>query len=306
MNFLIIMSSAAPGLLAIGTGNLYNDIFYLAVFIVLVAVLAAAIAINRALRSMLKVTMPEVVQEEEQAKFKKKTARKTNWQKTWNTFLGLKPIEQEKDLVIDDHEYDGIVELNNPIPVWFNALFYSTVVFSVVYLLIYQVFGWGLNQDQEYAREMAQAEKEKQEFLAQAANSFDENTIEVDETGTLAVNGKAIFAANCAACHGQAGEGTIGPNLTDRYWLHGGEIKDIFHTIKYGVPDKGMVPWEQTLTPAQIAEVSNYILTLRDTNPANPKPAEGEEVKAYESEGGSAEAATEGGEAPADSTAAAN
>src|SRR5690606_41391888 len=145
--------------------------------------------------------------------------------------------------------------------------------------------GWGLNQDQEYEREMAKAEVAKQEFLAQSANSFDENTIEVDETGTLAANGKALFTTNCAACHGANGEGTIGPNLTDRFWLHGGEIKDIFKTVKYGVPEKGMVPWEQTLTPAQIAEVSNFILTLRDTNPANPKGAEGVEVIAYESEG---------------------
>lgn len=302
MNLIVIMSSAISGtLVAIGTGDLYNDMFYLAVFILLIAVLVAAIAINRALKSMLKVTMPEVVKEEERLAAERKISRKNYWKGTWNYIMGLKPIEQEKDLVIDDHEYDGISELNNPIPVWFNALFYSSVVFAVVYLLIYQVFGWGLNQDQEYEREMAKAEIAKQEYLAQSANLFDENTIEVDETGTLAANGKGIFATNCAACHGGSGEGTIGPNLTDRFWLHGGEIKDIFHTVKYGVPEKGMVPWEQTLTPAQIAEVSNYIITLRDSKPANPKGAEGEEIVKYESEGGAAESAE--GEAPADSTA---
>lgn len=301
MNLILILSSVSGMLIAIGTGNLYNDIFYLAVFFVLIAVLAAAITINKALRSMLKVTMPEVVKEEERQKAEKKLSRKNYWKSTWNYIMGLKPLEEEKDMVIKNHEYDGIEELNNPIPVWFNALFYSSVVFAVVYLLIYQVFGWGLNQDQEYEREMAKAEIEKQEFLAQSANSFDENTIEVDETGTLAANGKALFTTNCAACHGANGEGTIGPNLTDRFWLHGGEIKDIFKTVKYGVPEKGMVPWEQTLTPAQIAEVSNFILTLRDTKPANPKGAEGVEVTAYEIEGGAAPAAE--GEAPADSTA---
>ena len=301
MNLILILSSVSGTLIAIGTGNLYNDIFYLAVFFVLIAVLAAAITINKALRSMLKVTMPEVVKEEERQKAEKKLSRKNYWKSTWNYIMGLKPLEEEKDMVIKNHEYDGIEELNNPIPVWFNALFYSSVVFAVVYLLIYQVFGWGLNQDQEYEREMAKAEIEKQEFLAQSANSFDENTIEVDETGTLAANGKALFTTNCAACHGANGEGTIGPNLTDRFWLHGGEIKDIFKTVKYGVPEKGMVPWEQTLTPAQIAEVSNFILTLRDTKPANPKGAEGVEVTAYESEGGAAPVAE--GEAPADSTA---
>lgn len=302
MNLVLIISNAVSGtLVAIGTGNLYNDLFYLAVFIVLLGVLAAAISINKALRSMLKVTMPEAVKEEERLAAEKKVARKNYWKSAWNYFMGLKPIEQEKDLVIKNHEYDGIEELNNPIPVWFNALFYSTVVFSVVYLLVYQVTGIGLNQDQEYEQEMAKAEVAKQEFLAQSANLFDENSIEVDETGTLAANGKALFTTNCAACHGATGEGTIGPNLTDRFWLHGGEIKDIFKTVKYGVPDKGMVPWEQTLTPAQIAEVSNFIITLRDTKPANPKGAEGAEVVKYESEGGAGDAAAE--PAAADSTA---
>jgi len=294
MNFLLIISSAVSGtIVAIGTGNLYNDIFYLAVFIVMIAVLASAITINKALKAILKVTMPELTKEDEVQLATKKEAKRTKRQNAWNRLIGLKPIEEEKNLVMEDHEYDGIAELNNPIPIWFNALFYSTVTFAVVYLLIYHVFGWGLNPDQEYEQEMATAEIEKQEYLAQSANLIDENSIVADETGTLAINGKAIFATNCVACHGANGEGGIGPNLADRFWLHGGEIKDIFKTVKYGVPDKGMVPWEQTLTPAQIAEVSNYILTFRDTNPANPKAAEGKEVVAYEGEGGAGESTEE-------------
>ena len=201
----------------LGTGNLYNDIFYIIVFLVLVAVLFAAITINKALRTMLNVTMPEVMKEEQRLAAERKQHRQGSWKRAWNYIMGLKPIEQEKDMMIEDHEYDGIAELNNPIPVWFNALFYSSVVFAVVYLLIYHVFGIGLNQDQEYDREMAQAEIEKQEFLSKSANLFDETTVEIDETGTLAANGKAIFTANCSACHGQTGEGTIGPNLTDRH-----------------------------------------------------------------------------------------
>jgi len=88
-----------------------------------------------------------------------------------------------------------------------------------------------------------------------------------------------VFLEHCAVCHGNAGEGGIGPNMADDYWLHGGEIKDIFRTVKYGVPDKGMVPWEQTLSPGQIAEVSNFIVTLRGTNPPNAKAPQGEKVE---------------------------
>lgn len=258
-----------------GSGNMYNDILIVALIIVMIVLLASAVIVQKAMRSILKVTMPELVRQEEEAKKRARLQSKQNRKASWNNILGLRPLEEEKDIEID-HEYDGIKELDNPIPIWFNALFYSTVCFGVVYLLIYHVFGWGMSQDQEYNHEVAVAEKQKQEYLAQAANLVDESTVVVDPSQAPA--GKSIFMANCAACHGNSGEGTIGPNLTDRSWLHGGEIKDIFKTVKYGVPEKGMVPWEQTLTPGQIAEVSNYILTLRDTKPANPKAPEGVEV----------------------------
>ena len=265
-----------------GAVNLYGDILIVALIVVMITLLITAYVVNNAMRSILKVTMPEVVKQEAEQKQLAKAQKKEQRSQLWSRMLGLRPIEEEKDLTIQ-HDYDGIHELDNPIPIWFNALFYGTIGFGLVYLLIYHVFGWGMNQDQEYIHEMAQAEKAKQEYLAQAANLVDESSVEFNEA--LAPAGKAIFMANCAACHGNNGEGTIGPNLTDRFWIHGGEIKDVFKTVKYGVPEKGMVPWEQTLTPGQIAEVSSYIITLRDTKPANPKPSEGVEVASYESEG---------------------
>lgn len=256
---------------SIGSGSIYQDILIIVLVVVMLAVLASALMVNKAMRSILRITMPEVLKEEEVIKIRKKESRKASW----NKLLGLRPISEEKDLVID-HEYDGIKELDNPIPIWFNALFYSTMTFAVVYILIYHVFGWGMNQNQEYAQEMERAEIAKQAYLAQAANLIDESSVVYDESKVAA--GQAVFQANCVACHGGAGEGGIGPNLVDRFWLHGGEIKDIFKTVKYGVPDKGMVPWEQTLTPGQIAEVSSYIVSIRDTKPANPKEAQGTEV----------------------------
>lgn len=269
-----------------GAVDLYSDILIVALIVVMITLLFSALVVNKAMKSILRVTMPELVKEEEEKKRLAKAQEKGKWGRIWNSLLELRPIEEEKDMVID-HEYDGIQELNNPIPTWFNALFYSTVLFGFVYLLVYHVFGWGMNQDQEYVQELAIAEKAKQEYLAQAANLIDESSVLFD--AAMAPAGKAIFAANCVACHGANGEGGIGPNLTDRFWIHGGEIKDVFKTVKYGVPEKGMVPWEQTLTPGQIAEVSSYILTLRDTKPANAKAAEGVEIKAYESEGASSD-----------------
>ncbi|WP_243646093.1 cbb3-type cytochrome c oxidase N-terminal domain-containing protein [Sphingobacterium alimentarium] len=268
----------------LGTVNLYSDILVITLIVVMIALLFAALVVNKAMKSILSVTMPEVVKKEQEEKQAKAAQRKLNRAAAWNKLLGVRPMEEEKDLMID-HSYDGIVELDNPIPVWFNALFYGSIIFGFIYLLVYHVFGWGMNQDQEYLHELSVAEKAKQEYLAQAANLVDESTVEYN--AALAPAGKAIFTANCAACHGANGEGTIGPNLTDRFWIHGGEVKDIFKTVKYGVPEKGMVPWEQTLTPGQIAEVSSYIISLRDTKPANAKAAEGVEVQSYEAEGSS-------------------
>lgn len=255
----------------LGSGSVYQDILIIVFVVTMIVLLVSALTVNKAMRSILRMTMPHILEEEKSVKIRRKASRKS----FWNNLLGLRPISEEKDLMID-HEYDGITELDNPIPIWFNALFYSSMAFAVVYLLIYHVFSWGMNQDQEYVQEMGKAEIARQEYLAQAANLVDESNVIYDASQVAA--GSAIFQANCVACHGGAGEGSIGPNLVDRYWLHGGEVKDIFKTVKYGIPDKGMVPWEQTLTPAQIAEVSSYIISIRDTKPANPKEPQGIEV----------------------------
>ncbi|WP_241789240.1 cbb3-type cytochrome c oxidase N-terminal domain-containing protein [Sphingobacterium rhinopitheci] len=270
-----------------GGVNLYNNILIISLLVVMLVLLFSALVVNKALKSILRITMPDAILKEEENKIKQHEERKSKWNKRWLNIAGLRPIEEEKDLMMD-HKFDGISELDNPVPMWFNALFYSTILFGLCYLLIYQVFGWGLNQDQEYVVEMEKAEIAKKEYLAKQANQIDEHSVVFSADFVAA--GKTLFMANCVACHGANGEGGIGPNLADRFWIHGGEVKDIFKTIKYGVPEKGMVPWEQTLTPGQIAEVTSYVVSLRDTKPANPKAPEGVEVAAYESESASVEA----------------
>lgn len=91
--------------------------------------------------------------------------------------------------------------------------------------------------------------------------------------------GKAIYVTNCVPCHGKAGEGGIGPNMTDDYWIHGGEMKHIANTINVGVPAKGMTPWRGILKEDEINQVSSYILTLRGSNPPNAKKPQGEKVE---------------------------
>ncbi len=189
----------------------------------------------------------------------------------WTKLLSLKPIEQEKDMEIP-HAYDGIKELNNPIPAWFNVLFYGTIVFGLFYIYYFH-FSTGMRQDQEYVVEMETAARAKIDYLAKSAEKYDENSVKID--AALIENGGKTFLANCSACHGDKGQGGVGPNLTDEFWIHGGKVNDIFKVIKYGVLDKGMTSWEKSLTSKQIAELSNYIISLQGSNPAGAKAPQG-------------------------------
>jgi cytochrome c oxidase cbb3-type subunit 3 len=193
----------------------------------------------------------------------------------WTKLMGLRPISEEKDIAME-HEFDGIVELNNPTPGWFMTMFYGTIIFAVGYMLYYHVFDYGPLQDEEYAIEMQHAKIDKDKYLASAAGSMDENSVKIDQDKGVLSAGQALYNANCVACHGDKAQGVVGPNLTDEYWLHGGKVSAVFKTIKYGVTDKGMISWEKTMTPKQIAEVTNYLISLKGSKPANPKPPQGE------------------------------
>ncbi|RCH55442.1 cytochrome C [Mucilaginibacter hurinus] len=189
--------------------------------------------------------------------------------------LSLKPLSEEKSLIIE-HDYDGIQELDNPTPAWFMGLFYISIAFAVIYMLTYHVFNLAPLQDQEYVNEITVANKEKEAYLAKSADRVDENTVKVSADPAVLSAGQTIYAQNCMPCHGDKGQGMVGPNLTDDYWLHGGTITDVFKTIKYGVQAKGMPNWEKQLSPKQIADVSSFIMSLHGTNPANAKEAQGE------------------------------
>lgn len=195
----------------------------------------------------------------------------------WEKILSLKPLSAEKDVELD-HDFDGIKELNNPIPVWFNFLFYGTIVVAFIYFLAYHVFDAAPLQAKEYETELKVAEVSKQEYIKKAGNLIDENSVTMLTDNAKIAEGAKVYTAKCAVCHGDKGEGKVGPNLTDEYWLHGGDVKSIFKTIKYGVPSKGMVAWQNSMNGAQMQELASYILTLQGTNPAGAKEPQGEKA----------------------------
>ncbi|MFL5753430.1 MAG: cbb3-type cytochrome c oxidase N-terminal domain-containing protein [Bacteroidia bacterium] len=184
-------------------------------------------------------------------------------------------IEEEADILLD-HNYDGIRELDNNLPPWWKYGFYCTILFSFAYLIYYHSGNGGKLQLAEYEEQLAQGKRDAEEYRKKAANLVDENNATALKDISSLNSGKTIFMDNCAACHGKAGEGAVGPNLTDEYWIHKGGIKDIFKTIKYGFPEKGMKAWQQDLGAKQIHEVASFILSLRGTNPLNGKEKQGE------------------------------
>src|SRR5690606_33054193 len=211
------------------------------------------------------------------------------WARLLENLDANKVTDDVSDLDLE-HDYDGIRELDNNIPKWWQFAFAGTVVFAVVYL--FRMFITGSLPDQLTELEKAErvAAIKMAEYLKNSANNVDEHTVEMLDAAGIAI-GADLYAKNCVACHGAAGEGTIGPNLTDEYWLHKGGIKDIFYSIKYGWPEKGMKSWKDDFSPMQIAQSSSYVKSLPGTNPPNAKEAEG---ALYSEEVG----AEEGAEAP--------
>lgn len=199
--------------------------------------------------------------------------------KWWGKANAFNPVEKEADIMLD-HNYDGIRELDNRLPPWWLYGFYATIIFSVIYLWRAEVSHAAPNGVEEYKASVEKAQKEVAAYLALKGESVDENTVEMLTDAADLAAGKANFVTSCAACHLATGAGSVGPNLTDDYWMHGGDIKSIFKTIRYGI--NAMPSWQNTYSNKQIAQMASYIETLKGTNPPNAKAPQGELYKPAE------------------------
>ncbi len=191
----------------------------------------------------------------------------------------INPVSTDDDVIIDE-SHDGIYELDNPPPPWFMFLFYGCILFALVYFVRFSLTDYGYSQEDEYALELKAAETKsliKPEMKGAIANIDENNVVELMDKASLDL-GKSIYIQNCKICHGQGGKGLqgSGPNLTDEYWKHGGGVLNIFKTVKYGVIEKGMVPWKDNLSPIKIQQVVSYILSIQGTNPEGAKAPEGD------------------------------
>lgn len=178
-----------------------------------------------------------------------------------------------------EHEYDGIVEYDNPMPSWWKNMFWGTFVFSLGYLFWYHLGGNGVSVLAAYEADVAEASARAAE-AALGQEVSEESLEQLMADASSMEDAAAKFAASCAACHAEKGQGLIGPNLTDDRWLHGsGSLMDIYEVIAKGVPEKGMPPWERQLAPEDLKKVTAFVGTMRGTNVPGKAP-EGNPVTA--------------------------
>jgi cytochrome c oxidase cbb3-type subunit 3 len=186
----------------------------------------------------------------------------------------MKMSQTEDNLL--EHNYDGILEYDNPLPKWWVWLFILTVIWGIGYFFYYNIAEIGPSQHEEYLAEFNTGSEDAMRLIQQMNEKWAAIAYVPITDDDALEQGKAIYVKNCVSCHGANGEGGIGPNMTDNYYIHGGGIENTMNLIINGVPEKGMISWKPLLTPEEVQLVASYILTLKGTQPANAKAPQGE------------------------------
>ena len=165
-----------------------------------------------------------------------------------------------EDNNIREYVADGIEECDNPLPNWWIGLFVATILFAVGYMVSLYV----LDNPDQIDKFNASVEK-RQELMAKQEQEMAQGSSQ-DSSEDQVAQAKTAFQTNCLPCHGANGEGGIGANLTDDYWIHGGSKKDIAKIISEGVLTKGMPPWKDVLGAKKINQISDLIVSWRGKN----------------------------------------
>jgi cytochrome c oxidase cbb3-type subunit 3 len=256
----------------------------LPVYLTLVFVGVTIVLLTGTLIYVLRVfkIIVETVEKERAAKLGVAVTKQiTWWEKFWLKINALSPVEQEQDLDTG-HDFDGIRELDNHLPPWWTGLFYATAIWAVIYLVVYHVTDSLPLSGGEYQNELAEAESNARALQAsRPAEVIDTDGLEYKQDEEILKRGRAVFASsNCSSCHRNDGGGnTIGPNLTDEYWIHGGSIRNIYSSINSGIVEKGMPAWGKTMSPKDVRDVAFFVMSLKGSNPPNAKAAQGELYK---------------------------
>lgn len=200
----------------------------------------------------------------------------SGWKRFMKSITKANELGTEEEIMLD-HDYDGIKELDNVLPPWWLAGFYITIAASIFYVIM--VLGFDkYNQFDELEADLAEANAQIEAYKAENPQLFDnENIVAYTDAENIAKGEQLFLTKTCTACHLQDLGGSIGPNLTDNKWILGGGVKNIFNTLTNGGrPGKGMIAWESTITREERIQLASYIISMQGTQPANPKPAQGD------------------------------
>lgn len=186
--------------------------------------------------------------------------------------------QQDEDQLLD-HDYDGIQEYDNPMPRWWIWIFWGSFYFSLGYFIHYHMTGNGPSVADTYEADLALA-REQEAMRAMGESLTEESLLNLMANEAMMADASSLFIQRCGQCHGNQGEGLIGPNLTDNYWLHGDStLMSIHQLIADGVPARGMPAWQKQLRPIELGKVAAYVGTLRGTNVSGPKGPEGKLIE---------------------------
>jgi cytochrome c oxidase cbb3-type subunit 3 len=174
------------------------------------------------------------------------------------------------------HEYDGIQEADNDLPRWWLWILYGTIVFAGVYWLGYQALRAAPSPVEAYQAEKLEAARAEAVRLKAEGPLTPEKLVAMSQNAAIVREGRALFVATCASCHGPNAGGLVGPNLTDPYWIHGGSPIAVVTSVRKGWLDKGMPAWGPQLGEDRVREVAAYVMAIRNTNVAGGKPPQGE------------------------------
>jgi cytochrome c oxidase cbb3-type subunit 3 len=170
------------------------------------------------------------------------------------------------------HEVDGIQEADNVLPRWWLGILWGTLIFAAGYWIWYQALGAGKSQLEQYKEDKLAAAKLEAEKLAADGPFNEEKLVTMSKNLAVVGQGRTTFTTVCATCHAVNASGNVGPNLTDKYWLHGGKPQQIIATIRGGVVDKGMPAWLPQLGEQKVREVAAYVLSIKNTEVPGKAP----------------------------------
>jgi len=172
----------------------------------------------------------------------------------------VKEIDDFTGVETTGHEWDGIKELNTPMPRWWLWTFYGAVIFSVVYWFAYYNIG-AMRSDAEIVEaQMARVEEAR---LAAIGEISEEALWQMSHNPGFVAAGRRVYRDNCVACHGPNLEGGIGQNLVDGEWKWGNRALSVYALVANGSPDRmaGMQAWIGELGPQKVSQVVAYVLS---------------------------------------------